>query len=314
MGRVMNNKTYLEKIHAENVELDPAKEKLFLEVHRKVLKSVIEAAKKKSPEFKEVYYGKYDGGSYFDGLQVKSDNNDFDINIIFKCPPTTWKITDLGRDQRLPNFACIEAPDQSSDAWRDLMSKNMHLKSIISAKEMYYKLHTAVSKGLTSLDHEVIVQGIPYKVTRKDAAPVVLNVQGTNDVNFKVDLVPAFQLQMKHTSIDQKLKSRVEEVMESASSVCPTFMAINIHKASKDAFELDFHEVERALLKSRGGCIYKVIKLIKYIAKSKGGNFTKLWSHVLKVCLQPYLINPIICCADLSDAPSPGDRPGVLAG
>ena len=281
----MDSMDDLEKIYTENVELNPEKEKLCLKVHKKVVKTVIEAAKKTCPEFAEVYYERYDSGSYFDNLQVNCDNNDFDINIIFNINQVTgWKLTGLAADQRLPNFAFIEAGDQSSEAWASLTSENSDLQSILSPREIYKLLHRAVSRGLTSLSHQVVVDGLRYKVTRMDGAPVILNVEGSDtDTKFTVDLVPAFQLHMKHTGIDTQLRTRVEEVMASAKAGSKTFMAIALTKVSSDAFELDFHEVEKELLKSRGGCIYKVIKLIKYICKKEGGNLLKLWSHLLKV-------------------------------
>ena len=76
------------KICKDQVSLDPQHDKVCQKVFKKVLDTVINEAKRVSPDFKEVYYGKYKGGSYFDGLQVKCKNNDFDVNIIFKLPPT----------------------------------------------------------------------------------------------------------------------------------------------------------------------------------------------------------------------------------
>ena len=53
-----------------------------------------------SPEFKEVYERIYYGGSYFDGLKVKSTSYEYDLNIVFKTPKTSWRICNLGIDQR----------------------------------------------------------------------------------------------------------------------------------------------------------------------------------------------------------------------
>ena len=60
-------------------------------------------------------------------------------------------------------------------------------------------------------------------------------------------------------------------------------MAIALKNASVDMFEVDFHDVERGMLANVSGCVYKVIKLIKYLRDTKGGTMTKLWSHLLKV-------------------------------
>ena len=295
------NRALLEQIVKDKIQLDPAKDALNLKVRTKVVKIVIETAKEKSPEFKEVFYGKYDGGSYFDKLQVKS-SIDFDDNIIIKNPPTSWKLTDLADDQTKPNFAFMGMPepgakswqkpglsDKRAKIWKSLVVKNRMSKYVISPKKVYEMLHTAVTKSLSALNHKVTVDNILYKVTRRDGGPVVLNIEGpsvksSDKVKFKVDLVPAFKLEMKHKNIDAGLKERVDHVMKVANTdtnKCQTFMAIAIHDTKM--FELDFHDVERALLKSRNGCIYDVIMLIKHIRNSKGGNLTKLWSHLLKV-------------------------------
>ena len=60
------------------------------------------------------------------------------------------------------------------------------------------------------------------------------------------------------------------------------FMAISLHKADKEKFELDFHDLEREILYHRG-CVKKVIKLMKYLRDQKGGPLLKLWSHLIKV-------------------------------
>ena len=59
-------------------------------------------------------------------------------------------------------------------------------------------------------------------------------------------------------------------------------MAISLHKADHDKFELDFHDLERRILFNRG-CIKMVIMLIKYLRDIKGGPMHKLWSHLIKV-------------------------------
>ena len=60
-------------------------------------------------------------------------------------------------------------------------------------------------------------------------------------------------------------------------------MLIVIKKADQDLFEIDFHDIERELLKSTGGCVKKVIKMMKFLRDEKGGTINKLWSHLLKV-------------------------------
>ena len=64
----------------------------------------------------------------------------------------------------------------------------------------------------------------------------------------------------------------------------PQFVRMNALKNSdKDNFEVAFHEVERKLLASAGGCVLKVVKLMKYLRDSTGGTTLKLKSHFIKV-------------------------------
>ena len=120
-------------------------------------------------------------------------------------------------------------------------------------------------------------------MTRSTGAPVILNVNGPG-VKFTVDLVPAFKLDLSHLKIAcADLRSRVEDILRHFNLETKTFMAIALKNASVDMFEVDFHDIERGMLTRVGGCVYKVIKLIKYLRDTKGGTMTKLWSHLLKV-------------------------------
>ena len=79
---------------------DPIKDKLCRRVFDKVLDEIIASAKEENPSFKDVYSKIYYGGSYFDGLKVKSTSFEYDVNVVFKKPPTSFKIRNLGDDQR----------------------------------------------------------------------------------------------------------------------------------------------------------------------------------------------------------------------
>ena len=63
------------------------------------------------------------------------------------------------------------------------------------------------------------------------------------------------------------------------------FMAVALNKADKDSFEVHFPQLERGLLSRTGGCVRKVVMLIKYLRDITGGTVNKLWSHLLKVIL-----------------------------
>ena len=65
------------------------------------------------------------------------------------------------------------------------------------------------------------------------------------------------------------------------------FLAISLHRADTEKFELDFHDLERQILKGRG-CVKKVIMLIKYLRDIQMGAMDKIWSHLIKVKFLPH--------------------------
>ena len=83
-------------------------------------------------------------------------------------------------------------------------------------------------------------------------------------------------------SLPAEITRRVTNVTSQYNGTADTFMAISLHKADKQKFKLDFHDLEREILYNRG-CVKKVIKLIKYLRDMKGGPMLKLWSHLIKV-------------------------------
>ena len=126
-----------------------------------------------------------------------------------------------------------------------------------------------------------------FRVTRAVGAPVTLNVDGISrrDIKFSVDLVPSFKFDIIELNIacSELYKRIIDFKQEKKISNVQSFMAIALNKTSSDMFEIDFHDLERGLLSSVGGCVYKVIKLMKYFRDTKGGTLKKLWSHLIKV-------------------------------
>ena len=61
---------------------------------------MINTAKDESSDFREVFREIFYGGSFYDDLKVKSTPYEFDLNVVFKTPKTSWSICNLGRDLR----------------------------------------------------------------------------------------------------------------------------------------------------------------------------------------------------------------------
>ena len=279
----------LEDLYNRKIKLDPAQDRKCQMVLTKVLRTVIEKAKEKSPHFKELYKETYYGGSYYDKLKVNSTDFEFDLNIVFKIPKqTNWYIANLGDDVRKPNFANFQASsirNPDSDAWNSLLIKDRQGNMAVSPKKMFEVLQTAVDRAITDINSVLLVNNETFRVTRSTGAPVILNVEGPG-VKFTVDLVPSFKLELcdlKTACSD--LHTRVVGMLKDFNIDVTSFMAIALKNASSESFEVDFHDIERGLLEKSGGCVYNVIKLIKYLRDTKGGTISKLWSHLLKVNL-----------------------------
>ena len=296
MSRMTSNRENhkLEQLYNSEIKLDVTEDKRCSKVLNKVLATVLATAKEKSSDFKELYRETYYGGSYYDGLKVKSTDFEYDLNIVFLTPKTSWALANLGDDVRKPNFANITSNHLSKDhpsakAFNNLLVKDRQGNWAISPKKMFEVLQKAIDRALTDMNKTVDVDGEAFAVTRAIGAPVILIVKGPG-VNFTVDLVPSFKLELSHLQLAcPDLKERLDGILRNGKIEVKDFMAIALKNASSDMFEVDFHDVERGILKSTaddtGTCIYKVIMLIKYLRDQKGGTMSKLWSHLLKVSL-----------------------------
>ena len=285
MDNIIQNRL-LEDLYIRKIKLDDAQDRKCQNVLDKVLQAVVlDKAREKSAEFNELFREIYYGGSYYDHLKVNSTDFEFDLNIVFRIPKQiSWCIANLGDDTRKPNFANLRSTrHSSSDAWNNLLGKDRQGNLAVFPTKMFKLLQTAVDQALTDMNNVVVVNNEKIKVTRSTGAPVILNVEGPG-VKFTVDLVPSFHLEINYLKTAcSELNSRVVEMLRDFSISEKKFMLIALKNASGDSFEVDFHDIERGLLKTSGGCVYKVIKLIKYLRDITGGTMTKLWSHLLKV-------------------------------
>ena len=83
----------LEGLYTREIKLNEEDEKKATKVLDSVLKTVLRIAQVKSESFKELFREVYYGGSYYDRLKVKSTDFEFDLNIVFQNPKTSWVLT-----------------------------------------------------------------------------------------------------------------------------------------------------------------------------------------------------------------------------
>ena len=276
------NNHLLEGLYTREIKLNEKDEKKAVKVLDSVLKAVLEVAKVKSDNFNELFREIFYNGSYYDRLKVKSTDFEFDLNIVFQNPKTNWGL----RNRKL-NFANITCQPATFRAWNELLVKDRQGNLAISPEKMFSVLQTAVDRALQEMRHKIIVNNETFQVTRSTGVPVILNVKGPG-VRFTVDLVPAFKLNLSHLkTVCTDLSTRVGDILRDFNIGTKTFMAIALKNVSADKFQIDFHDIERGMLANVGGCVYKVIKLLKYLRDTKGGTITLLWSHLLKVLERP---------------------------
>ena len=278
----------LESLYNAVVRVDREEEGRYRDILHFVVDTVLLNARQFSPEFAQLYRKIYYGGSFFDGLKVGSTSQEFDLNIVFSWRSQDLEISQLGTDKSKQNFCYLKDTRRGqSVAGNSIVNKPWPFGDpTISPLKMFQVLQSSVDRALTKMGNEVIYRGQIYRATTQVNAPLTLKVVGQN-MAFEVDLVPSLKLGMSALPRDFQLPNNVFNNLSYKGGIGEScFMAISLHKADREKFELDFHDLERAILFDRG-CVKKVIKLMKYLRDIKGGPMAKLWSHLLKVRALP---------------------------
>jgi len=272
----------LEKLYNQRIKLDAEEKKKYQGLLKHVVDTMISKMKETTPEFNDLYRETYYGGSFFDGLKIGSTEQEFDLNIVFKWKTQAGEITRLGEDKK-NNFGHIKVRKPVLSPSEEKITFNLHGVQYLSPIKMFNLMKKSVDRVLTEISQTVQYQGGAYRVTRQEYAPVTIKVVGQG-VSFEVDLVPSIKFDFpalpQHSVLEHHVVSLCKKF--GVPNENRNFMAISLHRADEEKFELDFHDVERKILYNRG-CVKKVIKLMKFLRDVKGGPMMKLWSHLLKV-------------------------------
>ena len=290
----MSQISQLEHLYNTRVKVEASKQKRHQTLMKCLVDTIISKMKDKSRTFNALYRETYYGGSAFDGLKVNSTEQEFDLNILFKWKAKDLEVARLGDDSRKKNFCFMKVTKKDLSQSEEKILDTDHYSQeqgtkYLSPIKMFNLIKSSVDKVLTNESQTIKFEGKIYRVTRHEFAPVTLKVVSLDDwdpMSFEIDLVPSLKLELEALAGNVTLKSHVTRMCGEygVSQDARNFMAISLHKADKQKFELDFHDVERKILYNRG-CTKKVIKLIKYLRDSKGGPAEKLWSHLLKVMI-----------------------------
>ena len=294
----------LEDLYNQRIKIDENEQKRYQGLLKYVLDTIISKMKQTTPEFNDLYRETYYGGSFFDGLKVGSTDQEFDLNIVFKWKAQHGEITRLGEDQKKKNFCYIKVTKPALTPSEEKITVDSQGVKYLSPIKMFNLIKKSVDRVLTEMSVTIVYDGKAYRVTRHEYAPVTLKVVG-HGMSFEVDLVPSLKFDFKALPRNSELERHVVPLCDEFGVTTETrnFMAISLHRADKEKFELDFHDVERRILYNRG-CVKKVIKLMKYLRDLKGGQMLKLWSHLLKVVDFLNQVKTKIFISDFCHAPS----------
>ena len=287
-----NNREKLEHLFHTQIEVRSEKQRRYLRLLKFVMNFLVDEIKRVVPKFRERLAQLYCGGSFFDGLKTDSQPQEFDMNIIFRYNPDFFHLCELGDYKGKENFCFLRAGGTRGCPY------SMHrYVDFLSPVDMFKQLLSAVDKVISNNNNVVKYNdGLEYRITRSVRAPVTLKVEGLqDDIKFEVDLVPAVKIprqklyqREKHFQVREAYRETSTHIQAIRHKFGCTrfelndFLAIALHKADKEKFELDFHDLERKILKNRG-CVKKVIMLIKYLRDIQRGAMKKIWSHLIKV-------------------------------
>jgi len=306
--RAMSQLHLLEDLYNQRIKIDEEEQKKYQGLLKYVVDTMISKMKESTPEFNDLYRETYYGGSFFDGLKIGSTEQEFDLNIVFRWKSQSGEITGLGEDKRKKNFCYIKVTKPVLSPSEEKITFNMHGVQYLSPIKMFNMIKKSVDRVLTEISLTVQYKGETYRVTRHEYAPLTLKVVG-NGMSFEVDLVPSIKFDFPalppHSELEQHVVSLCNKF--GVANETRNFMAISLHRADKEKFELDFHDIKRKILYNRG-CVKKVIKLMKYLRDIKGGPMMKLWSHLLKTSVMHQVVrkskdywnneNLVICFMD----------------
>ena len=287
--RLSNNSEKLEYLFSSEIEVESGKQRTYFNLLKLVMGTLTTQMKQVSPEFSSLFVGIYCGGSFFDGLKTDSQSQEFDMNILFQFNPGYFHLRQLGRHKGKENFCflCAGGPRGFPSSHRRPVRCRFCVGDCLSPLKMFNLLLSTVDKVLSRNRHMLECHnGLQYRITRCVGAPVTLKVKGlNNDIEFEVDLVPAVRMpagKLYHFSDTSNRIQCLRRRFGGFKDRTNNFLAISLHRADKEKFELDFHDLERQIL-NRRGCVKKVIMLLKYLRDIQMGAMDKIWSHLIKV-------------------------------
>ena len=294
----------MQEILSANVNLDSSEEELYQKVFNKVTKTVLKKAKELDKHLPVLFNSANYDTAFEQGFKAKGKHSTFTLYIDFKLPTTKWKLVGLGEDASRPADCVLHIPEPSNqEAWRSLIEEDLEGRSFVSPFKLNALLVRTVDQALANIKNSVKIGNSLYSVSRlPQQSTECLLVDGPG-VNFTVQLLPCFSLQMKHLKGFPALKNNVEDVMTKAKVDLKAFKVVANKTNPGNKLEATFPDIEQSLLKS-SGCLRDVMTKLQHHLATEIGVLPKSWAHILRACFLHLVIEHLGEEADFWDQSS----------
>ena len=277
----------IKEILGTDFKLDSSEEESYQKVFNKVTKRVLKKARELDKHLPVLFNSANYDGAFEQGFKTKGNLSTFTLYIDFKLPTTKWKLVGFGEDVSRPSECQLHIPEPShQEAWKSLMEVDQDGRSFVSPSSMIAVLVQAVDQVLVSVKNSVKIGNDIYSVSRREQqSSQYLLVHGPG-INFAVELLPCFTLQMKHLKGFPALKTNVEDVMTAVKVDSKAFKVVANNTIPGSRMETSFLDIEESLL-ARSGCLRDLLAILQHHVAEELEVLPKSWTRILKACLLP---------------------------
>ena len=281
----------IEEILGADVKLDSNEEESYQKVFNKVTKTVLKKAKELDKHLPVLFNSANYDAAFEQGFKAKGKHSTFALYIDFKLPTTKWKLVSFGEDVSRPANCALHIPEPSNqEAWKSVIEEDKEGRAIVSPAKLIALLVRAVDLALTNIKNSVKIGKDKYSVSRwQKQSSEYLHVEGPG-INFTVELLPCFTLQMKHLKGFPALKKNVEDVMTKAGVDIKAFKVIASSTIPGNKLEAAFSDIEQSLFKS-SGCLRDVMTMLQHHVATQSGVHPNSWACILRACFLHLVID-----------------------
>jgi len=289
----MTKRNSLKLIYEKRVRGDPKIQKNYNYKMQRIAEVVKRGICQHSPVLGPFYHQAYPHttGSHWDKLTVGHSRQECDINVVFNFNkfgmPVDLKFKSEDRHNR-PNFSyvCVDyCRDKDGSELSQILVRDTQLGTIVSPIKLFREFVEAAKRFFGSKNGFLWVK-IPsegtfrFKTRTKIGAPLTVFFSHENFAEIEIDFVPAILI--PRNKVRYRRFHKQISIIESRYGDCrEDCLAICLHKAEPDRFQIDFHEMEKKILAEKN-FIKMIIRLLKYLRNVWLEPLSVLSSHVIK--------------------------------